>query len=259
MQGMNGIGSGSMYPDFSKFGIKGRNNTASQKTKKQDDAKGVTAAPELSKAAQSLLDRIKDKYSDMDVFVADFQTDEEAQNIMSRSTSAYSLLISPDELEKMAADSKYADEKLGAIDDALEMGKKIDEEYGLDKALEKEGDSTVVKSFGISINSDGTTSMFAELEQVTQKQKEHIKAAREKRAKEQAEQDKRAEKEEEEKKLEEKFSASKRRNEFATLQGMKKTTSVWANSFEELIGKIQDVNFDKVKSELSASRVDYSV
>lgn len=269
MHGMNGIGAGRNYQDFSKFGIKRKENAAgSTKVKKQENTKATGNTPELSKPAQELLDRIKEKYSDMDIFVADFSTDEEANDIMSRSTTAYSLLISPDELEKMAQDEKYADEKLGDIDKALDMGKKIDEEYGLDKALEEDGDSTVVRNFGITINSDGTMSMFAQLEQISAKQKEHIKAAREKHAKEQAEAEKKAEIEKKadvEKKAEAYKKADKMpgwlkgNNAYQQPQLFKKTTTVLANSLEELMDKIKNASFDKVKAESEKSRIDFSV
>ncbi len=44
------------------------------------------------------------KYGDMDFFVADYSSDDEAQKYLSRGSKDYSVLIEPELLEKMAAD-----------------------------------------------------------------------------------------------------------------------------------------------------------
>ena len=59
------------------------------------------AAPTLSTAAQKLLKELQKTYKNMDFIVADYETDEEAAEYLSRGTSEYSALLSTDELEKM--------------------------------------------------------------------------------------------------------------------------------------------------------------
>ena len=73
----------------------------------------------LSKDAQAVLDKLKSKYGNMDFFVADPDSEDEAKEIMSRGTKEYSVMISSDELEKMAADEDYYNKNINTIDDAV--------------------------------------------------------------------------------------------------------------------------------------------
>lgn len=84
----------------------------------------------------------------------------------------------------------------------------------------------------------GSTTMFAELEKMSKQQRDHIEAAREKRA--------------EEKKSVEKKAAQKE-------QEPVKRTIVSASSMDELIAKINEVDWNKVKEESNiGSRFDFS-
>ena len=60
--------------------------------------------PELSQGAKELLNEMQKKYGDMDFFVADYSSDDEAQRYLSRGSKEYSVLIEPELLEKMAAE-----------------------------------------------------------------------------------------------------------------------------------------------------------
>ena len=53
------------------------------------------------------------KYGDMDFFVADYSSDDEAQRYLSRGSKEYSVLIEPELLEKMAADESVKEKYLG--------------------------------------------------------------------------------------------------------------------------------------------------
>ena len=94
-------------------------NTA-QKIRQQDSRKADTGekvketeetqsteTKKLSKKAQDILKKLKDKYGNMDFFVSDTTDDTEARQIMSRGTKEYSVLLSSDELEKMAEDGTF--------------------------------------------------------------------------------------------------------------------------------------------------------
>ena len=94
-------------------------STAADKTNTYDN---------LSTKAKALLDELKDKYTNMDFFVADFSSDEEAQSIMSAGTKDFSALFTGDELEKMANDESYKQERLDMINDALEKFKQLKEQ-----------------------------------------------------------------------------------------------------------------------------------
>jgi hypothetical protein len=211
---------------------KTENTGVSQETKTEETKKNTTGQVKLSAAAQELLEKIKEKYGNMDVFVADYSSDEEASRIMSRGTREYSVLFTPDELEKMAQDEDYASQQLDALDNAVNMGDELKEKYSLESALNQDGDSKVVTRFGITINGDGTTSFFAQLEELTAKQKERLEEAKEKKA-EEAEDDEKTE--------EEKIADKYRRPE------EKKTTTLTAGSLEELMQQIEELDWSTVK------------
>ena len=88
------------------------------------------------------------------------------------------------------------------------------------------GDTKITK-FGISFNSDGTTTFFAQLEKSSASQKEYLEKLQEKKAAEKKE----AKKKEQSKQTE-----------------VRKTT-VQANSKEELLDKIKNIDWDSIKPE----------
>lgn len=187
----------------------------------------------LSKDAQAVLEKLKSKYGNMDFFVADPDSEDEAKEIMSRGTKEYSVMISSDELEKMAADEDYYNKNINTIDDAVKKSKEINEKFGVESDYGKEN-GVGISQIGIKVNADGTTSYFVELEKLSDKQKERIENAKEKRAEEKKEQAAKAQ----------------------------KKTYVQANSMEELEKKIKEIDWDSVKEtkqETEGSRFDYSV
>ena len=130
----------------------------------------------LSKDAQAVLEKLKSKYGNMDFFVADPDSEDEAKEIMSRGTKEYSVMISSDELEKMAADEDYYNKNINTIDDAVKKSKEINEKFGAESDYGKEN-GVGISQIGIKVNADGTTSYFVELEKLSDKQKERIENA----------------------------------------------------------------------------------
>ena len=202
----------------------------------------------LSRQAQNVLEKLRDKYSDMDFMVADFKNAEEARAALSKSTKEFSVLFSSEELEKMASNEKYLKQKMQGIDGAVRMSEEINQKYGFERAFGKEGTTdTEITKIGIAFHDDGTTSFFAELEKSSVKQRERIEEARE---------EKRAEKKAAEKK------AEKELQNYAKSSTDTKRTSVWADSLEELIEKIKAVDWKNVKAEKTpenGGRFDYSI
>ena len=93
-------------------------------------AAAATSPLKLSDKAQAMLDKLKEKYGDRaDIMVADYGSDEEAGEIMGRGTKEFSILITEDELEKMAEDEEYEQENYGKIDSAMTMGEKLKEQF----------------------------------------------------------------------------------------------------------------------------------
>ena len=74
---------------------------------------------QLSERAKALLQELKRTYSNMDFMVADYESEEEAASYLARGTKDYSVLIDPEELERMAADDSVKEQNLSLLDDAV--------------------------------------------------------------------------------------------------------------------------------------------
>lgn len=198
---------------------KSRESGRASRAEKADDSGRQQV--KLSDAAKKLLEELQKTYGNMDFIVADYESDEEAQSLLSRGRKEYSVLIEPETLEKMAADSATKNKYLSILSDAAGNLDSMTDQ------LEKEGKD--VKSIGISIDKDGNVSYFAELERMSERQRERIEQSRE---------DRRAEEKERE--------AKSRPPHFPhTTQ----RTTVKAGSAEELLEEIQAVDWSKIKPE----------
>lgn len=200
----------------------------------------------LSQKAQALLEKLRKSYGDMDFMVADFDKGDNAKDILSRGTKEVSVIFSSSELEKMASDEKYEKEYMERVQGALRMSEQINREFGFTSAFGKKSDNSEISRIGISFNSNGTTSFFAELEKSSARQREHIEKARE---------EKRAARKEQEKK-------ERLENRYVREDVGVKRTTVQANSMEELLEKIRGVDWDSIKAEnrpQSGGRFDFTI
>ena len=214
------------------------------KSEQKDKANKAEAASQteqkskvqLSDKARELLEELKKKYTNMDFMVADYETDEEAQSILSRGTKQYSVLIDPDTLEEMAANEEVKEEYVSIIDGATAKMQEIKDQLG--------EDGETVTHIGFTVGNDGTVNYFAELEKMSEQQRERIEAAKEEKKAQQKEKAEKAEKKEEQEKLEE----AKEKNDKVSIHGAAKRTTVKAASIEELIEKIKNVDWNQVHS-----------
>ena len=219
--------------------VYGQNRTAkdgaASKTKDTRETKGAAKSNtvSLSNNAKKLLKDLQKDYGNMDFMIADYETDQEAASYLSRGTGEYSVLLTPEELEKMAADEDYKKQNLQTLDDAVS---KLDD---MKKQLGDKGDD--VKRIGIAIDGDGKISYFAELEKTTEKQRERIDQQRESHKEEAAEAKKKAEKE----KLEGLAGSAGGPQPFGSV----KRTMVYGSSVEELAKGIRNVDWNKVREE----------
>ncbi len=197
---------------------------------------------QLSKAAQKVLQSLRSSKSDMDFMVADYDKGDNAKDILAQSNKEFTVIFSSEELEKMALDEKYYAEKMKGIDGALRMSEEINAQFGFERAFGKAGvdtDGVTMTKFGISFNSDGTTSFFAEIEKSSNKQKEWLEKSMEKKA--------------EEKKANAKINKTKDQDV--------KRVILQANSKDELIDMIKNINWDTLKDNTKTvgGNFDYSV
>lgn len=226
---MNRVGT---YSAYQSSMYESASRTGSTKAKEKSSGTGGTGKTgrkdgvQLSDRAKKLLEELKKAYGNMDFIVADYDSDEEASAYLSRGTKEYSVLIDPEELEKMASDSETKKKYLGILDNAVNDLDEIKNRLG-----NQEG---VITRYGISIGKDGKVSIFAELEKVSEKQRERIEKAREKK---------------QEERLQEKREKSKK-------------AFVKADSIEELLEKIEKIDWDSIleeRKEKTGSRFDLTV
>ena len=219
-----------------------RKQTAESKAAAQTGSIGEAG---LSKGAQALLEKLRKSYSDMDFMVADFDKGDNAKDILSRGTKEVSVIFSSSELEKMASDEKYEEEYMERVQGALRMSEQINREFGFTSAFGEKSGSSEINKIGISFNSDGTTSFFAELEKSSARQREHIEKVREEKRV--------ARKEQEKERLENRYLRED--------TGVKRTV-IQAGSMEELLEKIRSVDWGSVKAEnrpQSGGRFDFTI
>ncbi len=215
---------------------KPENRRAYNKPVEKEGAAQKTASkqPELSQGAKDLLSKLQKKYGDMDFFVADYSSDEEAQKYLSRGNKDYSVLIEPELLEKMAADESVKEKYLGIIDDAKNKISEVKDEIAKLDDTEDGVKKSDIKNIGFSVKSDGSVSFFAELEKNGADQKKRIEQARE---------DKKAQKKEDEKEAKAKKLKEQQEDKV-------KRSVIRGNSASELAKNIQAIDWDKVAEEV---------
>ncbi len=214
-----------------------RSNTRTAASREGASASRGESRVSLSSSAKNLLKELQKSYGNMDFIVADFETDEEAASYLARGTGDYSVLLTPDELEKMAAGEEYKKKNLKTLDNAVA---KLDD---MKKELGSKGED--VKRIGIVLGDDGEVSYFAELEKSGDKQRERIDRQRADRREEAADVRKKAE-----------------RERLEARQGGVKRTMVYASSEKELADKIRNVDWNAVKegnTEKTGSRFDLTI
>lgn len=196
-------------------------NKRTNTTKQAQDTKEKEV--KLSDKAKDLLKELRQKYGNIDFIVANYETDEEADAYLSRGTNEFSVLIDPEELEKMSNDDETKNKNLGIIEEAREKLTSFKEDLG-DKKDE-------VKRFGVSMDKNGNVSFFAELETLSEKQRERIEESKEEKG--------------------------------GYIRGGRvKRTRVTASSTEELLDKVNKVDWSKIKEEKqeeNKNRLDFSI
>ena len=121
------------------------------------------------------------------------------------------------------------------------MSDEINAQFGFERVFSKTNGNadtdTKITKFGISFNSDGTTTFFAELEKSSASQKEYLEKIQEKKAAEKKE----IKKKEQSKQIE-----------------VRKTT-VQANSKEELLEKISELDWSKITEEKATQGMKFDI
>ncbi len=188
----------------------------------------------LSEGAKKVLDELKEKYGNMDFFVADNVSDEEAADIMSRGNKEYSVLLDPETLEAMAADDDTKAKYTGMIDDATQKLGDIKEQ------LEESG--AEVTNIGVKFDKDGTAKFFADI----RKSNENFQKRTEEARKAAKEEEKKAEKAKEKEKEKKRIEGDDEEDRIAP--GYEKKARVNADTAEDLIDQIKNFNWSDIKA-----------
>lgn len=224
--------------------------TAAQKeTEVQSAKKTSNKPPVLSDKAKALLQELKKTYNNMDFIVSDCDSEEEAQSQLAKGTKEYTVLIDTEELERMAEDEEVKTKNLALLDEAV---------ANLDTLKEKLKDSEnedAVVHLGVVIGRDGEVSYFAELNKIGERQKEFVDKIREEKKEAQAE-------------AEEENAAKAEAKAAETTQtvsyGKMRRTTLSASTIDELIQKINDLDWSTIPEETilpetTGSRFDLSI
>jgi len=130
---------------------------------------GIFTSKELSPKAQAFLDKLRENYGDYDFIVADNVDDPQA--LAAGSDKKYSVVLTSDELEKMANDEEYANSMMYKVEDAVKTADSVIEKAGLE--------GVQISQLTISFDNDGNTKLFATLEKLSESQQERLNAAKE--------------------------------------------------------------------------------
>lgn len=221
--------------------------TAVEEKKIKDKTKvsGKTIGePKLSETAKTYYEELKKKYSNMDFILVSSDMKETAKSMAGSyaNSSKMVVLIDEEKIERMAVDEDYRKQYEQIISNAsIKMP-------DIQSQLSSTGVN--VKSFGIQVNDNGTASYFAVVDGFLDKQRERIEKK--------TEENREAKKEENKKRLEE------IKNKDDSLKTKDDTVTVTASSVEELISKINNLQYgfrsDFVLTEeekLIGSHIDY--
>ena len=162
----------------------------------------------LSQEAKDYLAQLKEKFGDIDFFVADCTTDEEMSRYFAMGTKKYSCVIGSDLIERMATDEAAREKYEGIIANA---GEEIEEMKA--EAAEELGEEAAkqIEYVGFTVNDNGVVEYFAKLKKDNDSYYAKLK---EDRAKAKEEEKKAEEKRAEEKKVEDRKTEAHEKEDF---------------------------------------------
>ena len=150
MVGIGGLGNTlNQYNSIVKKTPKKEKTQEPKETNNISEKKVNDSESKLSSKAQDYLKKLREKYKDYDFIIAN--EDDDKEGLASNSGKEYSVMISSDEIEKMAQDEEYSNKILGQMENAIDESKKLSEEY------------RYIKQMTIDILGDGEFKFFAEL------------------------------------------------------------------------------------------------
>jgi len=183
------------------------------------DSEGIQEGVELSDAAKSLLKELREKYTNMDIYAAEWSSDEEQKYYAGFSNKEYSVLINPEALEAMAADPAVREKYESVLSGVETNFNTLKEELG--------EDADKVSGFTVTIDKDGKVSYALDLlKSIGEDNENNAQKLKEKREEEKIAQKRVQKKEAQEERLEK-------------LAQKSETERIEADSIEELIAAVK--------------------
>ncbi|MBE5891105.1 MAG: hypothetical protein E7282_09085 [Lachnospiraceae bacterium] len=209
-----------------------------KETQKATSKYGNTVGnPQLSDSAAEYYESLKSKYSDLEFVLVDNDSvdtaEQEAVKYMSSGKTV--VLLDAAKIEQMASDESYREK----YETLIEQGAKQIEEMG--NRLNEAGAN--VKGYGIRINDDGTSTLFAVVEKSFSQQKERIEKAKEERIEERREKSK-----ERSEKFREHLSDK------VSDKDVKRTDVISAGSIDELLDKLSEYTQNQRMNEVQTEQ-----
>ncbi|MBP9996260.1 MAG: hypothetical protein KBT19_03175 [Lachnospiraceae bacterium] len=214
---------------------------ADKNDKSVDNKNNVSKINEdkLSDKAAKFLDNLRKKYGDFDFFIGNKSEDIEA--LSKCGNKEFSVILSNEEIERMASDEKYAKEKMDGVFGAVDMCKKICEQEGYVSAFTDNKDAKgIVNKIGIVTDDNGNAKFFAEIEKLNDKQKERI------------------EKKKHDAKSAAEVMADVKKYRSQSKDETKRTT-LEAKDEEELLQKLVNIDWNEIADSKSGDRFDFTV
>ena len=223
MGGISGLNAGQIQQSYQT----GKTNAPADTKATKSKYGNTVGEPKLSEKAQKYYDELKKKYGDVDFVLSDNASADTAVQQANENgfaqTGRTMVLLTEDEIEKMASDEDVRDTYEKVIGDA---------DGQIAKFKEQLGDVAGVVSYGVTIGDDGEANFFAVVDKALAKQQERIKEAKQ-QAKEAATAEEKAAREKEAKALEEEKEAAGEAEDIYSVNGV---------SVEDLMAQIKDLN-----------------
>lgn len=108
-----GIKNAAAYYQNSMQAVKKSDSVAKAKETAEESKVAQSSEDKLSTKAKNYLENLRKTYGDYDFYVADAGVDRRA--LLNNSTKEFSVIFSNSELERMANDEAYAQEKMHAV------------------------------------------------------------------------------------------------------------------------------------------------
>lgn len=199
----------------------------------------------LSDKAKEYLATLKEKFGDIDFFVADCQSDEEMSRYFAMGTKKYSCVISSSLIEKMATDEAAREKYEGIIANA---GEEIEEMKAEAKEELGEEAAEQIEFVGFTVDDNGVVEYFAKLKDDNNAYYAKLK-------------EKRAEAKEAEKKAEEKRNDKLAEEKLTGRDCLHKNDDLWftADSKESLLTAIREALGIEVPEKAETEEPDMAV